>query len=174
MDTLIRFSALKHCISAQFYSRFKISSVQFALIDKLKVLHSYLPPFLLVFKYFSHYEFFWNFFGSFSSFHCSLTSSFNDHCFQSKIMKNMFGHKSRSLFFLKILLFLLKLRTFYMVLAPLWLMKWKFKQPLVLLLYLLYMIEKLRKKWKFCNLIPQRPRTGKTIYQLILHFQRQI
>ena len=45
----------------------------------------------------------------------------------------------------------LKLTTLYMILKSPWLMKWKFKKPLVMLPSLLYMIQKLRKKkQKFC------------------------
>ena len=60
--------------------------------------------------------------------------------------EEIFHHKARSLIFLIILLPLLKIGSFHVVLTPLELMELKFEKPILGLLYLLYMIQKLREK----------------------------
>ena len=81
------------------------------------------------------------------------------------ITNKLFRCEARSLKFHKIPLFSLKLSTLYTVLTHLFMLKWKFRKPLVLLLQLLKVIEKLRKKIKLLNMILQSPQKGSTKFQ---------
>ena len=113
----------------------------------------------------SHYEYHWKKFGNFSSFCFSLNSKLWWSLFQmitklfQMIIKRLFLLKARSLMFRKIQLLLLKLRTLTLVLTHLWLTKWKFKKPLLVLLQLLKLIKKLRKKWIFWTFSSKSPKS---------------